>query len=681
VIRKNDIKTLINLVIKRLCKRPLLFPAILLIAMVNAYVFFIFNPQSSYINNSYGYVRHVEYKLDGSVTYELNIDGKRVLYTSLTEESLSIGDVLLLSGNIDVPDKPTNPGEFNYYSYLKNKGITGVFYSDSLTVIEKSKIGIFLNLVIKACYRIRIYVINMFDEEKKGMVAAVFMGDKSLLDDSIVRAFKLSNCSHLLAVSGTHFAGFLMVVTAILSELHIKKKYAVPLYIFFCVLLGCFTGWSESVTRAAVMSSCSYASRDYLSGMSLASIIMFFANPFACMSMGFKMSFIAALFIRLFSERITDLMLTVGFSEIQSKLLTPVAAATLGMMPFWIENTYCFSAIHLLTQLLGSFIASLACIFFLPSVITGMPFACEFLLELLGRLMQFCSSYSFSGFTSRDIPSYLLYSLFIFILIQLTASRLMRKYLMFPSIVILGISVGFCIYNYSNQPLFRVIFPDVGQGDCCLIISNNKSILIDGGVEAEGEYTLVSLLDYYGLETVDIAIATHMDEDHIGGLNYLNSIGRIERLLTCYDLKRGDVITVTNDLSLRCLWPIEVSDGGNEDSVVIMLESNCFTLLLTGDIGFDSEYELDNMTILDCDVLKVGHHGSRYSTSKLFLSACTPEIAIISVGRYNSYGHPSRDTLNRLSEVDVDVFRTDVSGCITINVYESEYLIEEFISK
>ena len=192
--------------------------------------------------------------------------------------------------------------------------------------------------------------------------------------------------------------------------------------------------------------------------------------------------------------------------------------------------------------------------------------------------------------------------------------------------------------------------------------------MIDGGVEDEGRYTISSVLDYYGIDSVDIAVATHMDSDHIGGLEYLDSAGRIDRVIGCFDIGAGDVISLTNDLNLYCLWPYEASDGGNEDSVVLRLVYEDFSVLYTGDIGFESEERLMEAGVpIDSEILKVGHHGSAYSTSSEFIEHVSPDTAIISVGSYNRYGHPSPETVERLETYGCEIRRTDLEGAI---IYE-----------
>ena len=659
----------INAVIVRIFegikKRPLVVPAILAVLFMYAYV--NIRPLPVYDGDlcCYASVRHVDYKLDGTAVYVLRTaDYGRILYNGNCEENFEPGDTVYISGNLMHIKPPTNPGVFDYSAYLRRKGITGVLYPDSITVVSKGSMAARLSsAVMRFFYKVRKYSVSVFDEEDRGLAAALFMGDTSLVDDDVSRQFRLSNCSHLLAVSGTHFGGFLMILSDLFSRFHVKKRYAGPVFVVFCVLIGMFTGWSESVTRACVMSILSFLARDYASGMSLAVILIMVRDPYSCMSTGFLMSFSASLGIRLMGGRVQQALTRVHIPEKSAQTLTPVIAAAIGMMPFWSRTCFYFSALHILAQIAASVLAFAACVFFIPSVITGLPFACSFLFRLLILLMRLTSATALNSGSSQGLSPMFIYSSFALICLFLMPGSMVKKYLLIPAAVLVTAALGLMIGDYINAPEVTVLFIDVGQGDCCLIMSEGRSLLIDGGVEAQGRYAVAPVLDYYGIDTVDMAIGTHMDEDHTGGLDYLNEAGRIDTFLTCYDLHAGQKVMMTDDVSLTCVWPHHVTDGGNEDSVVLLFEYDDFTILFTGDIGFDSESALiSEGADIDADVLKVGHHGSAYSTSAQFLEYVSPEEAVISVAQNSPYGHPAPATIERLTDYGCIIRRTDLEG-------------------
>ena len=648
-------------------RRPLVIPAVLAVLFMHVYIMLDVSVRNVTDISCLACVRSVDYKLDGTASYVLKTsEYGRILYNGTCGDLFVPGDEVYIEGRLNVIKPPTNPGEFDYSLYLRNKGISGVLYPDRIIRISEcsyparisSEVGLFF-------YEIRKYSLNVFEENDRGLAGALFMGDTSLVDDSTSRAFRLSNCSHLLAVSGTHFSGFLMILTEIISRMHLKKKRAGIALAVFCVLIGMFTGWSESVTRACVMSICCYFARDYLSGMSLAVILLAVKDPYSLLSSGFNMSFAASLSIRIFGDRIEKILGKTGLPSGVARALTPVFAAAIGMMPFWGRTCYYFSLTHLAVQMLASILACAACAFFIPTVITGLPFACSFVFDLLLALMRITSSTALGSLSSRGLSPLFIYSFFVLVCLYLMPAGIFRRHLMAPACIVVAISLGLMSADYISSPEVTVIFIDVGQGDCCLVMSEGRSLLIDGGVENEGRYAVSSVLDYYGIGSVDLAVATHMDNDHMGGLLYLDEAGRIDTLMTCYDLRAGDELMMTDELSLFCLWPCAVSDGGNEDSVVLRLEYGGYSILFTGDIGFDSEHRLvETRADVDADILKVSHHGSAYATSSEFIEAVSPETAVISVAEYNRYGHPSQETLERLYEYGSTVRRTDLEGAI-----------------
>ncbi|MBQ5422250.1 MAG: hypothetical protein IIU27_00065, partial [Clostridiales bacterium] len=131
----------------------------------------------------------------------------------------------------------------------------------------------------------------------------------------------------------------------------------------------------------------------------------------------------------------------------------------------------------------------------------------------------------------------------------------------------------------------------------------------------------------------------------------------------------GDEFELDSDVLLKIIAPVRAGGGGNEDSLVMTLEAGGETVLFTGDIGMETEEQLVLSGVLpDCDVLKVAHHGSKYSTSDLFLAEVSPEIAVISVGKNNFYGHPTPECLARLASAGCNALRTDTEGAVVISL-------------
>lgn len=244
--------------------------------------------------------------------------------------------------------------------------------------------------------------------------------------------------------------------------------------------------------------------------------------------------------------------------------------------------------------------------------------------------------------------------------------------------------------NFKNKMIIHYI--DVGQGDCILIQVNNKNLLIDSGPSTNRKY-LLNYLKKINIKKFDYIIATHPHDDHIGNMDTIIKRYNVEKFYSpkvttssdTFDsllsalvdknlkinvLKKGSSqINLGKNANLKVLSPKKdfTSDNLNNYSPIIKINFLNNSFLFTGDAETsDENLVLFENNDLKADVLKVGHHGSSTSTSLDFLNSVDPSVAIISVGKNNSYGHPSQKVLSLLDESNIKTLRTDISGNIIV---------------
>ncbi len=247
----------------------------------------------------------------------------------------------------------------------------------------------------------------------------------------------------------------------------------------------------------------------------------------------------------------------------------------------------------------------------------------------------------------------------------------------------------------------RIFALDVGQGDAFLVVTpGGKAVLIDGGRGGTTDETILAKLQQLNVNSIDLAVASHPHSDHIVGLRHVMErvpVGALldsgqqyasteyERLLQTvrrrgvryiaarrsmtFDLDSGVRLEAFNPMG-DGQWITDVRAGGsveNANSVVLRLSYGEFAMIFTGDAEFETEaLMLKSPANLRAQVLKVGHHGSRYATSGRFLDRIQPETAVISCGVDNRYSHPAQTTLDRLKKANIKIHRTDLSGEIAI---------------
>ncbi|MDD6043927.1 MAG: DNA internalization-related competence protein ComEC/Rec2 [Eubacteriaceae bacterium] len=614
-------------------------------------------------------------------------------FNELTDYEDLLFSKVTVCGTVSKPDESSNPRTFDYSSYLKSRGIHYVAVINQLEANHSA---------IKTYDRLRLYVFKKresfirrlcLSDKGEFFLKGVLFGDTSDFDENVYEEFRQNSTAHILAVSGLHLG----VLYSLYKLIQKKKnnKFITILFLLTIVIYGTVTQWSVSVTRASVLIFLAVLGNetdrryDLLTAIALIAAALLIYNPYVFLGAGFQMSFLAVTSIGFFTpylERRT------GSS------LSGALAVQIGMIPYMIYNFNGISIIGLLTNIPVIYLVSLivpigVCSFFIfllsGAIIPLFPSALDGLSKLTMGINHFISRFEIFY---REIPSMKIWMLiliygFMFLLSSeyflICRSRKHYRKILISVLIICLLSFGGYLTDRKEFDRSSMVFLDVGQGDCLHIKSSRGvSILIDGGGNKNynvGAKTLKPYLLKNGFNHVDLAIATHLHTDHYLGLEQLSECFDVEKVIT--EGKAGDRIELDNGDYIQVLYPferIEGVDDENTNSMVFKVSVKGVTAMITGDITEIAEGQLveryRETDTLKCDILKIAHHGSRYSSSDSFIDAVNPKVAVISVGK-NNYGHPEQVVLDKLEKRGIEIFRTDYDGAVGIEIKKEKFTV------
>lgn len=597
-------------------------------------------------------------------TIELVI-GSTLVYT---DKAFSLGDRLSCEGKIEYPTSSTNFYLFDYRKYLASKKIYYIMNGEC--TVEKTNRSFW--------YAIKEKIEKVIEKRKSSRYLKAFLlGSTEEMSDEVLTSYQKNGIRHLFAVSGMHIQFFF----ALFFFLQKKRKLSLGLFLFL-LFYAFLVSFSPSFLRAWLFPFFLLAGEKL--GLSKKKCFLFFTclfllyNPYYLYHTGFLYSFTISFFLCFLED------------YPKKPLFLISCLSFLASLPIQINTSFSVSLLGPVWNLLFVPIVSL---FLFPFSFFALLFpVCDtvyaFLMTILENSSRMLSSW-FQPIIFPHIPLWgvlLYYAYFLFLLHKI--KRKEYKYIV-GFILLLGI---LWIRPFLS-PRGEVILLDVGQGDSILLLYPHRrlSILVDtGGTGNEGkiaERVLIPTLHAYGISKLDWLVLTHGDQDHMGeAISLLEKISVRQVFLnsgsyTELEEKLIDYLK-TKNISYRQVSQAKISYRGeqfyflnpgqeeeNEDSLVLYLQIRGHSLLLMGDSGFPVEEELLEKYNLSIDLLKVGHHGSKYSTSEEFIKAINPEVCLISAGVNNRYGHPHEETLSRLQSCDTYV--TSMGGAVKVKLGSS----------
>lgn len=621
------------------------------------------------------------------------------VYSDIADYRTVLWDRVYITGEVSIPKERSNPGTFDYRRYLKSIGIRCIITAENIENVKKAG-GIAALLKSAKCRTADIFESALGDDS--AVVMGLLFGETSGIDEDIIETFRRGGTAHVLAVSGLHLG----LLYSFLCRFK-RKKRSIPADIAIVLALSAYTalaGFTASVVRACLMIFIHIAGNhlnrryDLISSTCVSMIIILAVNPMQVYSAGFQMSFLAVITL--------GIMIPLIQKKIKGILLPMIAVQT-GMVPY---TMYVFNYVSL-TSVISNIPVYFIAAAMIPAGISVIAFCwlpviakpAAMITGLFVKLLLWCNDFTYMGgvFTfdvaSPSVIFLAVYYIFIFYMcseagqIALIRRNYKKIAAVFAAAVICG--AGCSVYLSDGFEKTDMVFVDVGQGDCLHIKAGGKNLLIDGGGSFNynvGKSTLKPYLLKNGVTKIDMAIATHLHTDHYQGLKELSQTYRIKKL-GVYEansvnenhlkkefktdeilyLAAGDVINMGRNVSVEVLSPdrgnpLDEKDE-NKNSLVLRVNVKGSSVLMTGDIDEKGEKTLIEDTDIKADILKIAHHGSRYSSCEKFIAVAAPKIAVIQVGK-NTYGHPSEEVIKRLEEHKITVLRNDEQGAVGIRV-------------
>ncbi len=583
-----------------------------------------------------------------------------------------------------------NPGGFDGERWHYLQGLGGRLRKAKVEVVSEEGSLLDELAVFNLCLRERI--LEVASGESGALLCGMLLGGSVGLSDEMREVFAANGLAHLLSVSGTHFAllaGFLLLV---LRPFPVKVRKVVVFALLCAYALLC--GLKPPIVRALCMSVIllfggSGAARGNL--LCLNGIVLLCFTPAWLLDVGFQLSFGAVAGLIWLYPKLKGYCCHY-LPAILGEAIAVTMAAQLAVLPFLVTYFHQLPLISLVSNILLMPVLELATILTMIGVTFDFFFPCSETLIILAAWLveqvlvqaKLLASLPFSTVVVGSLPLFctVFYYFALAIWADLPCVQFVhnRERKLFLGVVG-ALLFGTVLWKHFAPIPFTAYFLDVGQGDCAVIHTpERKVIVIDtGGLKNydTGSRVLVPFLRSLGESKVDALLLSHYDYDHAGGVEALARNIQIESIIlpsadTSSEVEaallRNEKFTFVERASVGRKYEfggtvLEIVDV-NEVSTVASMKYGNHSLLFTGDTNVSRESLLKHLD--QYDVLKVAHHGSKHSSSLKFLEQVRPKVAVISVGVGNSYGHPHAETLQRLASVGSTILRTDELGAIKL---------------
>ena len=655
-------------------------------------------------------------KIIGTVS-SLKIDGNKVSIVVIGKEKVvvnyylknikeikkfkkyKLGCKLEIKGIIIKPKDNTNFCLFNYRKYLLSKKIYYIMNASNIKLIDNNP---------NPFYIIKNYLINRINKISSSNYLKTFiLGDNSEIDNKVLDSYQINGISHLFAVSGMHITIFSSVLLLILRKVIKNKKLIFIIISLFLIFYMFITGLSPSIIRATLFFILININNIYklkIKTINLLLIILSLSliiNPYNIYNNGFLFSYIISLYLIQFNTIISV------HKKYFIKLLITSFISSIVSIPVMINS---YGSINIISFIYNLFyVPYVSFILFPVSLITFICPLFDNLLKILTNILETTSLFLTNIKCFIVILKHISFIIVIAYYLLITIILIMIKKKKYYYVVLI-VMLLFIHTNYNNIiSNINITVLDVGQGDSIIILlPHDKNILIDTGGKADykkeewmtrkKEYSvainiIIPSLKMRGIKKLNYLILSHGDYDHMGeAINLVNNFKVEKVIFNCGEFNdlEQELIKVLDKKHIKyysCIKELNIDknklyflqtkeyDNENDNSNVIYTELNGYKFMFMGDASVTTEKEvLDKYNLPDIDVLKVGHHGSKTSSSKEFIDEIEPKYSVISVGKNNRYGHPNKEVLGNLN--NSKIYRTDQDGSIMFKIKNNKLRIE-----
>ena len=566
-----------------------------------------------------------------------------------------------------------------------------------------------------------------FPEEASGFVRALVTGNRDNLTDQFTTSLQRTGLSHTVAVSGMHLAFLSSLLTYLLGQ----GRRSTAFFTILWVILFCgIAGNTPSVLRAAVMvlmlqfAPLLNRERDGPTALSLALLVLLWVNPFSAAHIGLQLSFTSVAGILLVSDRVQDWLMKVfrldGWKKPKSRVVRYLRAgpyfvvstlsATLGAsvltMPLVALHFNMISLISPLSNLMtlwaigtlflgGLGVGALALVLPGAAAVLAIPFTG--LVRYLQWVIDLLSRPALAALPLESVY-YRAWLVLVYALI-LVSVRMKGKRPVWMPLAAGGVGLALAMV-LTRQSFYLgdmgVTVLDTGQGQSVLLRSGHYLTLVDCGgdsMDNPGDIA-ANYLQAVGRSGLDLLVVSHYHADHANGIPQLLrriDVGEIvlpdveedsplRAEIIAAAVERGVPVRFVQETAwfrpsradtIAVFPPMLAGKNVNELGLTVLASHKALDVLITGDMEEEGERRLtETVPLPDVEVLVAGHHGSNTSNTPELLEAVRPELALISVGRNNKYGHPDWDTLVRLNNIGAEIYRTDLYGTVEVKLNE-----------